>query len=81
MWFRLYSFTLPRKCSKRKGDLTVLAEKSRKQFAFTGSLNQYNATWAKLQTLSFTRLNTKLLKYPNAENLYFNFIKEQNYFS
>lgn len=30
--------------------------------------------------LSFTGLNTKLLKHPNAENLYFNFIKEQYYF-
>lgn len=29
---------------------------------------------------SFTGLNTKLLKHPNADNLYFNFIKEQNYF-
>lgn len=65
---------------QEKGRFDSIIWEIKKVACFYRSLSQYNATWAKLQTLSFTGLNTKLLKHPNAENLYFKFIKEQNYF-
>lgn len=65
---------------QEKGRFDSIIREIKKVACFYRSLSQYNATWAKLQTLSFTGLNTKLLKHPNADNLYFKFIKEQNFF-